>query len=174
MEAIEYEDRYFSDLAITAKRIRQRLLGSKMEIDGQWIKTESDIHVSIADDWIFRYRRFKNDNWLGLCRNRRREIFIKPGLSADEHKGVVLHELIHAYEWMLPRAFQDWLMVDLLRRLNKTIGPKVVRRWIDINTHIDVHELSHNGMFLLKSLELDHRLGWKLGTVFGYGRNEFL
>jgi hypothetical protein len=28
-------------------------------------------------------------------------------------------------------------------------------------------------LFLLKSLDLDLRLGWKLGTVFGYGREDY-
>ena len=174
LQAIDYQERYFKDLTLREKRIRKRLASHKVEIDGEWVDAESDLEISLTGArWIFRYRGFR-DETLGLCDYRKRTISIKRGLEGDDLKSVLLHEMIHAYEDTLYPTFRDWLLIDLYERMTKKLGNRTVRRCMDTSNHAVLHEAHHGPFFLLKSLELDERLGWKRGSVFGYRRGEWL
>ena len=174
LQAIDYQDRYFKDLTLREKRIRKRLASHKVEIDGEWVDEESDLEICLTGArWIFRYRRFRDDT-LGLCEYRKRTISIKRGLEGDDLKSVLLHEMIHAYEDTLYPTFRDWLLIDLHERMTKKLGNRTVLRCMDTSNHAVLHEAHHGPFFLLKSLELDERMGWKRGSVFGYRRGEWL
>jgi len=173
MQAIGYESLYFKDLSLQDKRICKKLGGHQEQLDGQWINVCDDLQggeVTISDGWIFRYRRLRDCD--GHCITKKRTIEIKAGLDGDTLKGTLLHEMIHAYEGMLAPCFRDWLMLDLYARMARKIGVRPLRCYLDLNTHTLLVRPWHGGLFLLKSLELDERLGWKRGTVFGYGREE--
>jgi hypothetical protein len=171
--AIEFGDRYFADLQLNTPSIRRRLLKMQVELDGEWVDTEDEILSPTVDDWIFRYRRFRRP-FLGLCEWKARAIYIKPGQTATEHRSTVLHELLHAYERQLPPALQQWLTIDLYRRMGKIIKPAMLNRYIDVSTHSVLHDSTHGVLFLLKSLDIDHRHRWPWGTTFAYGRVEYL
>lgn len=86
--------------------------------------------------------------------------------------------MIHAYEWMLKPylALREWLLLDLHGRLKRRIGERRLRRLVDMNVHSLIVPKSpgHGLLFALKSFELDMRLEWELGTVFGYERADML
>ena len=174
LQAIEYQDKYFKDLTFEEMRIRRKLAFHKIEEDGQWLEVETDLQVNPRiDRWIFRYRSFRNGK-LAECDPMKRTIAIKKGLEGDDLKSVLVHEMIHAFESMMTMAYRDWLLVDLYSRMTKKLGERTTRRCVDLSTHAVVHEAHHGPFFLLKSLELDERLGWKRGSVFGYRREELL
>jgi hypothetical protein len=173
VEAACLED-YFADLQLKSKAIVKRLLTYKMKSeDGRWITVDDDAleeGTEGLDSWIFRFRRFRE--LLGLCDPKRKTIFIKPGLPKDEHRATLLHEMIHAYESKLPRQFAEWLILDLYQRVSRRLPERRLNSYIDLSTHIFIHHVQHGLLFLLKSLDLDLRLGWKPGKVFGYGRED--
>ena len=89
---------------------------------------------------------------------------------------VILHEMIHLHEAVLdglPTYYHDVVLYCLYKDLRDRIR--------NIDDHIEAHGhilnesiLSKTGgrhdiLFLLKSFDLDLRMGYPLGTVFGYG-----
>jgi len=172
MTAVEYENRYFQDLTLKDGRSQKKLATCEIQNEGgKWIKCQSDLQldVTLSQGWIFRYRRLKS---LGRCSYRQRRIEIKAGIDGDEFKGTLLHEMIHAYEDMLVPPFREWLLLDIYKRMEKKLGERTLHRYIDTNTHAVFLQSGHGVLFLLKSLQLDERFGWKRGTVFGYGRDD--
>jgi hypothetical protein len=88
--------------------------------------------------------------------------------------------MIHAYESLLEKrwhVYHDILMISLYNELKSKIDDLDSR--ILNHTHsipqvrITEQGGSHDLLFFLKSLDLDLRCGFKLGTVCGYGRDEF-
>jgi hypothetical protein len=170
--AFKYEENYFSDLRLTAPSIRKRVLQFERQLpDGTWTICEDECEVTIMK-WIFKLRR--STKFEGQCNWKQRTIYISTGLTDIEYQAALLHELIHAYESQLPHTFREWLVLDLHSRMTKLVRPRRLSHYVNISTHSLVHEQSHGVLFLLKSLDLDLRFGWKFGTVFGYGRAEYL
>lgn len=92
---------------------------------------------------------------------------------------VILHEMIHLHESVLdglPTYFRDAALYCLYRDLRNKI-PDIDDR-IEAHGHIlNESNLSaaggrHDILFLLKSFDLDLRMDYPLGTVFGYGMAE--
>ena len=92
----------------------------------------------------------------------------------------IIHEIIHVYEYvysMMPSFYHDALVISLYNYLRDQIT--------ELNNLIETHAHTlsgeevfraggdHDILFYLKSLDLDLKLGYKLGTVCGYGRDEF-
>lgn len=172
LDAIRFEDRHFSDLCLQSKRVSRRLSRHEVELDGEWHSVEDDLIGPSISEWIFRVRPLKD--CIGLCESKKRRISVEHSLGGDVLKATLLHEMIHAYEDQLTHAVREWLTLDLYNRLTRALGRRAVDRYIDTSTHVMFFEHSHGVLFLLKSLEIDRRFRWPLGTVFGYGRTEYL
>ncbi len=89
---------------------------------------------------------------------------------------VLLHELIHVHERLVnafPIYYHDTLYWALYSDLKKKI-PRI-DEMITGHAHVLIGQSiereggAHGVLFLLKSLDLDIRMGWKLGTVFNFG-----
>lgn len=128
------------------------------------------------------YRFYVNDldnDTYGQCDFQKRIITISPAYA--QNKAVILHELIHAHESLIENSnrpyFHDIVILCLYESLSRRV-PNLRDRIID-HTHIIHGEQitalggSHDILFYLKSLDLDIRCGYKLGTVCGYGRDNF-
>ncbi len=174
--ALEFDEEYFTDLRL-ADENAARLLAYEVKTDkGEWVKTAADPPLIDIDDghWIFRFCRFRDGAIYGRCHRNHRIIHIRPGLNETEHKSTVLHEMIHAYEIMLPKVYMEWLLLELDRKLARKITRKHLQSCIDVSLHVELHHRHYHGLFFLfKSLDLDLRLRWPLGTVFAYGQDEF-
>ena len=100
------------------------------------------------------------------------DIIINP--SCINRPEVLLHEMIHARIQTFPDAFKEIITVCLYDKLRKDIGRKFNLSFLTgfFNEHIDNPDfpefLLHGPFFLLKSFDLDFRLGLPLGTVYGY------
>ena len=114
---------------------------------------------------------------------------------------VLLHELIHVFEWFyrpgnepyenqygtevnpyIPPFIRDVLFINLYNDVNKRIKAKYSNEDLDLLILYHAHYVfgvqialqggNHDVLFYLKSLDLDLRLGFPLGTVCGYGRGD--
>ena len=173
---IDFDEKYFTDLRLTEKNAERLLAYEVQADDGKWEKVIGDPSLFIGINpghWIFRFCRFR-DSTIGRCHRKHRIIQIQPGLNEKAHKSTVLHEMIHAYEAMLPEIYREWLLLELDKKLARRITRKHLNDCIDFSLHVIAHHRHYHGLFFLfKSLDLDLRLRWPLGTVFGYGQDEF-
>lgn len=168
--AFSFEEKYFSDLRLRAPSIKRRLLQYEVRTNaGTSIETE-DADISLHA-WAFKLRR--SSLWAGLCACNSRTIYVKPDLPEKDHRATLLHEMIHAYEHELSPAVREWLLLDFYRKMQRRIGQRSLHRLMDISTHMTVHNSIHGLLFLMKSLDIDLRMKWPRGTVFGYGRDDF-
>lgn len=95
----------------------------------------------------------------------------------------ILHEMIHVHEFVLgdkevPLYFRDMLFWSLYQQVKKRIKKLdeiIADHALFLNQKVLYDQGGkHDILFLLKSFDLDMRMGNPLGTVFGYGRiNEF-
>ncbi|HOC37652.1 MAG TPA: hypothetical protein PKJ77_00055, partial [Thermodesulfobacteriota bacterium] len=83
----------------------------------------------------------------------------------------LLHEMIHAYESLIPQALQQYLVLFLYGKLSETFGTGELDRIIRTEQHClaVVHDL----LFLLKSLDLDLAMDLAPGAIIDYGSEEF-
>lgn len=89
---------------------------------------------------------------------------------------VILHEMIHMHEFVLeiyPTYYHDAILYSLYHDLRSKIED--LDRRMERQGHIVMQEELaqfggvHDLLFLLKSFDLDLRMNYPLGTVFGYG-----
>ena len=104
--------------------------------------------------------------------------------TEDEKKkkdSIILHELIHLHEFVindLPLFYHDTLYWVLYTDLKEKIPEldEIITRHAHILTESKFYSKGglHDILFLLKSLDLDIKKGYPLGTVFDYDRVEAL
>ena len=88
------------------------------------------------------------------------------------------HEMIHAYEHQLENlnpALKEYVLVRLYSRLSREITDldERMERHLEVTEHRSLENDGgrHGLLFLLKSYDVDMKMGEPLGTVFGYGGN---
>lgn len=101
--------------------------------------------------------------------------------SDIKNDNVILHEMIHMYETVLneqPLFYHDTLLWALYNDLKEKI--ENLDEMVSGHAHILVEQSIysqgglHDILFLLKSLNLDLKMGYPLGTVFGYDLRKIL
>ncbi|MCD7798040.1 MAG: hypothetical protein LUG84_01335 [Akkermansiaceae bacterium] len=93
-----------------------------------------------------------------------------------DNESVILHEMIHLHEYVLnelPMFYHDsyfWCLYTDLRDKIPDLDERI-RDYGHVQKENNLAELGgvHDLTFLLKSFDIDLRMGYKLGTVFGYG-----
>lgn len=168
-DILEYEDAYFEDMTLQpfsplhsiAELMENMYDVFDISLQGQYYT----FHIAILDDYT-----------MGETCYTERKITIAP--EYKNSKPVILHEMIHAYEHILHDehfTLNELMLLHLYNKLKPLIS--------DLDTLIKKHaELygqhcvsctggSHGILFYLKSLDLDMRCNYKLGTVCGYGRD---
>ena len=96
--------------------------------------------------------------------------------DAVPEDSVILHEMIHLHEYVLNQLssyFREIVLYVLYRKLSGKISDLDARilsfGHIGQETLLQEQGSTHGLLFLLKSFDLDLRMGYPLGTVFGYG-----
>lgn len=133
--------------------------------------------LSITGNCFFKVKKLRGDT-VGQYNRQKKTITISP---ENLRKSVVLHEMIHFYESTIERinpAINEFWMLMLYNKLKEQVAD------LDglILGHGELFGLDrlersggrHGLLFMLKSLELDLRLGLPLGSVFGYDKREEL
>lgn len=184
---IDLSDEYFPDFRFEEGTIAEEYVKVQEQADdGEWLDSFEDapdvlryFKDYVLDSFIYKVEKME-DGALG-CVSGDYSVTIDPEQMKDDGgKSTILHELIHLYILALANVSQfyhDILLLCLYNDLKGKIADLDNR--ILSHTHIINGEKitklggEHDILFFLKSLDLDFRCGYKLGTVCGYGRDEF-
>ena len=171
--ALEYDRLYFDDMNFEPGSIT-----GNAYIPGPISKQYPDIKrnklyectSTVIQDFRFHIEDRPGINWGGTC--EKWDIIINS--SCRNRPEILLHEMIHARIQTFPDAFKEIITVCLYEKLKKDIGRKFNLSFLTgfFNGAINDSEfpefLVHGPLFLLKSLDLDLRLGFPSYTVYGY------
>lgn len=150
--------------------------------DDNWIECETDIpeEMEYFSPTNYRIRVEPLPDGVGGQFNKlTKEITIIPqNINSDS---IILHEMIHLYEDMIESQkpfYRDIIFFLLYKDLQQHI-PDLDKYITDHGQIFNQQALEHIGgvhdiLFFLKSLDLDLKQGYKLGTVFSYGMAEEL
>ena len=185
---LDYSDEYFSDFRFESGSV----INDFVQVEGTDDNGDSYTEIMDGPDELrhfnniilksFQYEVAPLEEGTEGCINPAdwRVTVIPQMVNDDEGKPSILHEIIHMYEVVineLPRFYHDILLVCLYRNLREKV-PDLDDRILS-HTHVYVgNEITllggeHDILFFLKSIDLDLRCGYKLGTVCGYGRDQY-
>ncbi len=185
MRLIDYEQELFSKANFSRSLTKEESINfykskNRLEfLDSIGVSTENanfdevdKIQKSISiNNWRFEVAESNDNNELGYCDNVAEVIVIKKFSIIDGIADIVLiHEMIHAYEYLLKKTGYDYYVVlQLYKELSLFI--KNLDNIINMDNHIIFKE--HSILFLLKSLMLDICFGYNFGTFYCYDRNNY-
>lgn len=179
----EFED-LFDDMHFDSDSIVDEFLKVKYGLkSGDFISDTIPIPDKIRyfDPQSFDYHIApeNSSSFLGCYNQMERSLTLREDAFGDD--AVLLHEMIHMHEHafeQVSRFYRDILFFCLYNDLK----PKLEQKGIDLNNLIFNHSNvaegqritalggQHDILFYLKSLDLDIKMGYELGTVCGYGR----
>lgn len=172
----EFEE-YFSDMVFDYDSITTRFLKCQYMYNGEWkdglISLPPELEYFSLDWFWFKVEEL-NDNKLGCFNCLEQSLTITP--KELESNSTILHEMIHLHEYVideLPLYYHDVVFWCLYKDLSEKISDLDKR--IEQHGHILNEQIiyeqggKHDILFLLKSFDLDLKMNYKLGTVFGYG-----
>lgn len=117
------------------------------------------------------------DRGLGFYDPSERLLCLSREYASDD--ATLLHEMTHVHEEVvngLPLHYHDTLLWALYKHLRGRVSR--LDDAIDQHAHLlnetDISQVGgvHDTLFLLKTFDLDMRMGYRLGTVFGYEDKE--
>ncbi len=170
---------YFNDMLFSDDSISASATSIQASMDGgkSWVPT----HISLPEeleyfnyDWFSFHIADLEPDVDGCFDNKAQSITISPNKVDCDH--LILHEMIHLHEFVLneiPLFYRDTYFWCLYKELSKKI-PDLDER-IKAHGHImneqDLYSEGglHDILFLMKSFDLDRKMGYELGTVMGYG-----
>jgi hypothetical protein len=178
-KVLEYDKAYFGDMRFEKGSVAGDILldanndtHKKKESDEFWA---DPFNISL-NKYTFRVRHIKDESTAAEVNAKTNVITIDPREAEDMN--VILHEMIHAYEWELDPIsllpFRETLLVrlyDALKGKIKNLDNMITayanyeNQYVFTTNKYGIHGI----LFFLKSLDLDLRLGWPIGTVMGYG-----
>lgn len=194
VKADEFARMYFNDMRLTKDSV----------VGKYFILSYTDGHkeYGLPDEWEWQLDAMnysfkvekQEEGVAGSTNHITRTVTIAPEYENDDT--VLLHELIHVFEGLynLKEDFtnkygdeiyagvypfiRDALLLALYNDLRSKI-PNLDNRILahaNIYSGINITKEggNHDILFFLKSLDLDLRLGYKLGTVCGYDREDFV
>jgi hypothetical protein len=164
--AIGLQEKYFKDM--TLEKYAKQLTKYQDVNTGQIIINGFDQTVNLnISSWRFNIVEDSVD-YGGCCNYLERVIKIPESNKND--KFTLLHEMIHAFEWMLSQeceTYKQFLIVELYKKLVLKIPNLNKLMLTDIHSIFHIHSV----LFMLKSLDLDLRLKRPLGSIYAYGRS---
>ena len=169
-----FEDRYFKDMNFELKELKDIFLKYQIQNDdGTWDTCYEQPFFGISGRYRFFYEEMSKDYVIGYCDTEKKEIHISKKIESNkkEVKNVLLHEMIHGYEDIIPETYRQYLVIFLYQRLIKKLGKRKLCSMILEDQHS--LRVEHSLLFLLKSLTLDIARRLPHGTIMGYGREEY-
>jgi hypothetical protein len=180
-QALEYEKSYFEDMTFEPGSITgdifvecEQQIFSKQKHKEYWDIPGAGFYLTIAQ-CPFRLKRMKRATGRFNCYNQK-------NLSIDIHpdyntQGVILHEMIHFYDYELdgkrPYPLRDILIIRLYDKLKIKIDSLdlLLMKWAHYaNQHeiIAGKEGDHSILFYLKSLDLEIETNAEFGDISGF------
>lgn len=171
----------FDDMLFSKGSITNQFIMVKAKNDaGEWVDRVGDLPPELNDftyDWFDYYVADLDEGTAGCFKPDEQSITIDTEHVGDEP--VILHEMIHLHEYVLnelPMFYHDsyfWCLYTDLRDKIPDLDERI-RDYGHVHKENNLAELGgiHDLTFLLKSFDIDLRMGYKLGTVFGYGYDD--
>lgn len=176
--AILAEDEYFGDLTLRDYPGITEIL----DYAGDFGSIPSIEHVA-----LFSIGTFDDSDTTGCYDRDTKSITLAPEDGGGISYNNLLHEMIHFYIHELegdrkdvggnPRpdqSLKQYISVKLWLKLSESVPDldQMAQEFLEITDHGDLERMGgeHDLLFFLKSLDLDVRCGYPLGTVFGYDR----
>lgn len=169
---LDYGESYFEDMTFQENSLCWNIYSFIVE-------NFEELYLDLSSSkWMYRFLIVEDTpEFLGQCNSLERTISITQSHIND--KKTILHEMIHAYENILDSVGYSVLRENLLIALYRKLLPKISDLEQRIADHSELYSQTnvmnsggkHDLLFFLKSLDLDIRCGYDLGTVCGYGRD---
>ena len=173
----------FEDMCFAEGTKSYNLIECQTQSDsGEWIDDETPRPevlqcMEYMGHSLFLYKVEPSSHYRGYYDPKKQLLCVSPEALEDDK--TILHEMIHMYESIindLPLYFHDMLYWSLYQDLRA----KIEKLDTVISSHAHLLNGStlyaygglHDILFLLKSFDLDIRMGYPLGTIFGYGRTK--
>lgn len=165
-----FDDMLFKPDTISASLTMADVEGKKMQMS-----LPEEVELFTYDNYKFRVEVLEDAD--GYYQNDEKVLCIdSDSLNCDS---VILHEMIHLHESVvneLSLYFHDALVFALYWSLRGKIDnlDDLIMRHAHVMNGADISILggTHDILFLLKSFDLDLKMGYELGTVFGYDKKE--
>lgn len=176
-EIILDHEHLFDDMCLDGSSVIGDFVNYEVDFGNGFIEECSDHYVDLSSQyWRFYVRRMPDKNTAGYSRGNERIIAISP--KHKDNLSIILHEMIHAHETVLESLhpfYREALILCLYRKLIGLI-PDLYERVISHTHEINGIKITRSGgnhgvLFYLKSLDIDIKKGWPLGTTCGYGRD---
>ena len=171
-----FEDMIFQEGTSTYELLQCK---SKPQDSDEWIDDVADLPDQL-DYFSYSFFHFKVkplEGCDGVFSYFDQTLTVTP--KALENDSTILHELIHLHEFVindLPMYFHDMVYWALYKDLKKKIAEldDIITGHAHLLTGSTIYSAGglHDILFLLKSFDLDIRMGYPLGTVFAYGRED--
>lgn len=174
----EFGNNFFGDMLFEQGSITNSFLKCSINNNGEWIEEEfprpNGFRYFSYEDFYYRVRELK-DPYLACFSYRNYSLTVDPRYLDDDFP--ILHEMIHMHEFVLdiyPQYYREVILFCLYKDLCGRVNPIELDEKIRRHMHIPNQRMlaqkvgKHDLLFLLKSFDLDLKMGYKLGTVFGY------
>lgn len=167
---------YFLDMLFEPGSTVDSLIRCQSMTDGGEWKDDAVARPDILEYFCYNYFRTKVEPLKG-CGGYfdKKEQLLCISTENLKDDSVILHEMIHLHEAVLedvPLFYHDTLLWALYINLKSKIGnlDEIVLGYAHILNEQSICNQGglHDILFLLKSLDLDIRMGYQLGTTFGY------
>jgi hypothetical protein len=152
IKAEEFEEKYFQDftLKLYNEIVPDKVIGK----------------IDNISSWEFRIVK-ENNEFVGRCNGPDKIIEI---VQNDDIENILLHEMIHAYEYILLEYpfYHQYVLLKLYEKILSKI-PNLIKI---IEADKNRYTIEHTPLSLLKSFDIDLELGLPVGTIYSYGREE--
>lgn len=171
-----FDDMLFQEGTCTHDLIKCKIAYDNDELIDEEAHVPDELHC-FSYTWFHLKVEKLNGPYDGCFNSEKQELCICPEKVDDDL--TILHEMIHLHEFVideLPLYIHDMVLWALYQDLKQKIPQ--LDKLINSQAHMLIGStLYHKGglhdiLFLLKSLDLDIRQNYPLGTVFSYGRTE--
>lgn len=179
---LAYEKEYFDDMTFKPDSIMSPFVKYPVQDNNGVVSFNNfalppDLSSISHMNCRFYIGNIEKDFTAGAWNKKEKTLTILPEYSKD--KVTILHEMIHIYESALDKyipSLRDALTLTLYVNIKDTlpdIDARLITRtnfWV-ADSIIEIGG-SHGVLFFLKSIDLDLRCGYELGTVFRYAKEE--
>ena len=171
-----FEDMIFQEGTSTYELLQCK---SKPQGSDEWIDDVLELpdEIGYFSYTFFHFKVEPLKGCDGVFNHADQTMTVKPDVLENDR--TILHEMIHLHEFVindLPMYFHDMVYWALYKDLKKKIPEldDIITSHAHLLTGSTIYSAGglHDILFLLKSFDLDIRMGYPLGTVFAYGRDE--
>lgn len=174
---LQYDSEYFDDMQLKDSTMEKYTIATDGYGNECSLKDLFNLDFDL-DSNKYTYHIEKLDDCEALCDFENNTITFDPKFASD--KATILHEMIHAHENILDSIKRPFIKEIILLHLYDKLKSQIpdlndkIAGHANILSGMDIYMRggNHDVLFYLKSIDLDLRCGYKLGTVCDYDRDK--